>query len=217
MPTIDEAIGRVKNPLTMVAVFAAISEVAMAFVITKLTDKLQEIFIWFVMGFPTVLVFIFFFVLYRKPAVFFSPGDYKSEELYVSSISVSKPDESINLRLRKLEETLTTVQDFLEKAKLGSATQGEFAEVRRTIQWQQELETNPLYAFITGELRVDHDLARRLIASAGDAWELPKLLEGELHDRRKSLRLSGLVSSFPSASTDFQQLKVLLTTSGAKK
>ncbi len=67
----NDTVGLVKNPLAMVAVFSSISEIAMAFVITKLSENLQEVFIWFVMCFPTVLVFIFFYILYNKPAVFF--------------------------------------------------------------------------------------------------------------------------------------------------
>jgi hypothetical protein len=61
---IDETIGRVKNPLAMVAIFAALSELAMAYVIINLPERLQVIFIWFVMGFPAGLVLAFFFVLY---------------------------------------------------------------------------------------------------------------------------------------------------------
>lgn len=210
----ENSVAKVKNPLTMVSVFAAISEVAMAYVITTLSDKLQEIFIWFVMGFPTVLVFIFFFILYRKPAVFFSPGDYRKEELYVSSIGLGKSDDSAELRIRKLEETVTTLEDFLEKAKLGTAEQIEYADVRKSIQRQQELETNPLYSFITRDLRVEHDLAQRLIEKANDAWELPTLLDAELNDRRKSARLTDLIASFPNAAIDFKKLKTFVQTFG---
>jgi hypothetical protein len=215
--SIDESVARVKNPLAMVAVFAAISEVAMAFVITKLPDKLQEIFIWFVMGFPTILVFVFFFVLYRRPAVFFSPGDYKKEELYVTSIGLSKIDESLDQRIKRLEDTLTTLQDFLEEAKLGSGPEADYTKFRRTLQWQKELENNPLYAFITADLRVEHDRAQRIVAAAADAWELPKLLEAELHDRQRSARLFALLTSFPSAAADFQKLKTLILERGGSK
>ncbi len=214
--SIDESIGRVKNPLAMVALFAAISEVAMSFVITKLSDKLQEIFIWFVMGFPTILVFIFFFILYHKPAVFFSPGDYKKEELYVSSIGLSKTDDAIDQRIRKLEDTLTSLQGLFEKGKLGSSAQAEYSEVQRMIEKQQQLELNPLYAFMTRELRIEHDQAQRLIALASDALELSKLVEVELRDKRGAARLFDLVTSFPSAVTDFKKLKLQLSADGEK-
>jgi hypothetical protein len=210
----ENSVAKVKNPLTMVSVFAAISEVAMAYVITTLSDKLQEIFIWFVMGFPTVLVFIFFFILYRKPAVFFSPGDYRKEELYVSSIGLGRSDDSADLRLRKLEDTVTVLENFLEKSKLGATEQIEYAEVRKSIQRQQELETNPLYSFITRDLRVEHDLAQRSIVKANDAWELTKLLDAEFNDRRKTARLTDLIASFPSAAIDFQKLKSFVQATG---
>jgi hypothetical protein len=211
-----EAISRVKNPLAMVALFATISEVAMAAVITQLPDKLQQLFIWFVMGFPVVLVLLFFFVLYRKPAVFFAPGDYKREELYVASIGQNTPDPATEQRLRILEEALTSIQDFLSRAKLGATEQAEYLKLKQSIERRQELETNALYAFMVGELRLDHETTQRLIANAADALELSRLLEVEVGDRRKAARIAGLVSSFPSATADFQRLKVAVASTQGK-
>lgn len=201
----DNSIAKVKNPLTMVSVFAAISEVAMAYVITTLPDKLQEIFIWFVMGFPTVLVFIFFFILYKKPAVFFSPGDYKKEELYVSSIGLSGPEDSS--RLKKLEDTVEILEGLIEKAKSGINEPAEYEKVRKEIQMQQDLQENPLYSFMTRDLKIAHEAAQRLIAEANDVWELPQLFEKESHDQRKTLRFSDLIRAFPSTEMDFQKIK----------
>ena len=212
--SIEHAVAKIKNPLTMVSVFAAISEMSMAYVITGLSDKLQEIFIWFVMGFPTVLVLIFFFILYRKPAVFFSPGDYKKEELYVSSIGIAGVDSSVDLRIAKLEDTVTSLGDFLEKSKLGVAAQVEYSEIRKSIQKQQNLQSNPLYSFITRDLRVEHDKAQELIAKSNDAWELTKLFDEEISDRRKMARLIDLLTAFPSTATDFQKLKSLIHPTG---
>ncbi|MGB3836256.1 hypothetical protein [Castellaniella sp.] len=202
---LENSVTKVKNPLTMVSVFATISEIAMAYVITTLPDKLQEIFIWFVMGFPTVLVFIFFFILYRKPAVFFSPGDYRREELYVSSIGLGGFNDST--RIKKLEDSVAILDVFLEKTKPGVAEQVEYTKIRKTIQKQQDLQTNPLYAFITRDLGVAHDVAQRWIATANDVWELPKFLEADLDDQRRTVRLTDLLQSFPSAEMDFQKLK----------
>jgi|GEM_PF-5877326 len=195
----------------MVALFAAISEVAMAVVFTKLSDKLQEIFIWFVMGFPILLILLFFFVLYHKPAVFFAPGDYKKEELYVASIGLNAPDAATEQRMRAIEEQLSVIQDFLSKASIGTDKQAEYVKLRRLIELRQELELNPLYAFIVGDLRVDHDTAQRLITSATDALDLSRLMEVDLGDRRKAARLTGLISSFPSAASDFDRLKLALS------
>lgn len=210
----NDSVSRVKNPLTLVALFASISEISMAVVLTRLPEALQETFIWFVMGFPCALVLLFFFVLYRRPAVFFAPGDYKQEELYVSSIGLARPDEVLSARLKTVEETLAKTQDFLEQAKIDTTEKVTFADVRKSLQQQQELENNKLYAFLIGELRIDHPLAQRLVSTATDAWALPGLIEAELQSRQKAVRLSGLLSSFPNVINDFQSLKQQITTLG---
>lgn len=91
----------VKNPLVLIAVFAGVSEVAMAVTLIKLPESIQGIFVWFVMGFPLVLVLGFFFVLYRKPAVLFSPGDYEREEMYLESIASTNGSGALAKRLGK--------------------------------------------------------------------------------------------------------------------
>lgn len=210
--SIDNSIAKVKNPLTMVSVFAAISEVAMAYVITTLPDKLQEIFIWFVMGFPTVLVFIFFFILYKKPAVFFSPGDYKKEELYVSSIGLSGSEESS--RIKKLEADVELLNGLIEKMKSEAGEPAEYEKVRMEIQLQQDLQENPLYSFMIKDLKVTHEAAQRLISDANDVWELPQLFNKEFHDERKTVRFSDLIRSFPSAEMDFKKIKPIIQNNG---
>jgi len=214
---IDETIGRVKNPLAMVAIFAALSELAMAYVIINLPERLQVIFIWFVMGFPAGLVLAFFFVLYKKPAVFFSPGDYKKEELYVTSIGINGIEKEYDGRIRIIEEKISAIQNFIDGANLDSAAKNEYLEVNKAIQKQQDLEKNQLYKFITVDLGVDHAIAQRLIESSNDAWELSTRLETEFKDRRMASRLSSLLSSFPNAVSDFLKIKSLISTEGGRK
>ena len=79
----------------MIAMFAAIAEIAMAVVLLQLPEPLQSTFIWFVMAFPMVLVIGFYIVLYRKPAALFSPSDYKDDQLYLRSI-IPDLDEDAN-------------------------------------------------------------------------------------------------------------------------
>lgn len=51
---------RITNPLTIVGIFSGIAEVAGTTVIAFLSQELQSIFIWYVMGFPILLVILFF-------------------------------------------------------------------------------------------------------------------------------------------------------------
>lgn len=196
---------KVQNPLTMVSIFAAISEVAMAYVITKLSDNLQQIFIWFVMGFPTVLVIIFFFILYKKPAVFFSPGDYQKEELYVSSIGIGKIDNTSEQRIKGLEDTLNTVVDYIDKKTDKKKTaEAPNLDIRESIQRQQDLEENNFYAFLTRELKIDHSIAQKTISAAESIQELALMLNTEINDQSKIARINNLIRAFPESAEDFK-------------
>ena len=78
-----EKINHVKNPLTIIAIFAGIAEVS-GTIITPFIDKeLQGIFIYFLIGFPTILVVLFFVTLWFKSNVLYAPSDFSNEENYV--------------------------------------------------------------------------------------------------------------------------------------
>ena len=102
----------VKNPLAVIVIFAGISEVAMTVTLVQLPLEMQKIFIWFVMLFPLILVGAFFFILYKKPAVLFSPSDYKKDEMYLVSIDSQKNIEEIVIKVDQQEEVLNTIQDI---------------------------------------------------------------------------------------------------------
>lgn len=209
---------KVQNPLTMVSIFAAISEVAMAYVITKLSDNLQQIFIWFVMGFPTVLVIIFFFILYKKPAVFFSPGDYQKEELYVSSIGIGKIENIQEHRIKSIEDILKTVVDFLDqKSNTEKTSEIPNLDIRKSIQRQQELEENNFYSFLTRELKIDHALAQETIAKAESIQEVALILSNEIDEPAKISRINNLIKTFPESSEDFKITKKFIQSFGEIK
>lgn len=81
-----EKVTRISNPLTIVAIFAALAEVASSVVLVALPQAVQETFVWFVMIFPHMLVALFFFVLYKKPEVMYAPSDFKDEKNFVTII-----------------------------------------------------------------------------------------------------------------------------------
>lgn len=69
----------IKNPLTIIAIFAGIVEVGSNVVLPFLTAENQSTYIWFLMLFPFVLVLIFFYILYNKHEVLYAPSDYNDE------------------------------------------------------------------------------------------------------------------------------------------
>lgn len=78
-----EKIGHVKNPLTVIAIFAGLAEISGTVVLPFLLDKnIQTTYVWFLMLFPAFLVAVFFLVLYKKHHVLYAPADYKDDETF---------------------------------------------------------------------------------------------------------------------------------------
>lgn len=69
----------IKNPLTIIAIFAGIAEISGTVVLPSLADENQAVFMWFVMLFPIYLVGLFFFVLWHKHEVLYAPSDFRDE------------------------------------------------------------------------------------------------------------------------------------------
>lgn len=72
----------IKNPLTIIGVFASLVEVMGLGVLPLIDKDIQQIYVWFLMLFPTALVAAFFIVLYTKHVVLYAPSDYQSDNTF---------------------------------------------------------------------------------------------------------------------------------------
>jgi hypothetical protein len=57
---VSEKIKTVNNPLTIIAIFAGLAEIAGTTVLALVDKEIQHVFVWFVMVFPALLVILFF-------------------------------------------------------------------------------------------------------------------------------------------------------------
>lgn len=74
---------KVNNPLTIIAIFAAVSEVFATIVLIQIPEALQPYFMGFVIFFPILLVSLFFIVLWNKPESLYAPSDFDDPEHYL--------------------------------------------------------------------------------------------------------------------------------------
>ena len=58
-----EQFKKVDNPLTIIAIFAGITEVAASVALPFLQQNIQQVFVWFLIFFPFVLIVAFFATL----------------------------------------------------------------------------------------------------------------------------------------------------------
>ncbi len=78
-----EKIKGIQNPLTIIALFAGLSEVAGTVALATVNKDLQHVFVWFVMGFPTLLVILFFLTLNFNARSLYAPSDFRSDERFL--------------------------------------------------------------------------------------------------------------------------------------
>jgi hypothetical protein len=79
-----EKITKTSNPLTIIAVFAGLAEIAATIAIGFVDSELQKLFIWYVMLFPILLVILFFVTLNFNTKALYAPSDFRSDEGYLS-------------------------------------------------------------------------------------------------------------------------------------
>lgn len=111
-----DRIGHVKNPLTIIAIFAAIAEVNATVVISLIDENYQYIFVWFIMLFPALLVVLFFITLYFNHHVLYAPSDFKDEQNYFKGFKKATFIERTEKVIREIEESSVPV-NTLETAK----------------------------------------------------------------------------------------------------
>ncbi len=110
---------KIDNPLTVIGVFAAVSEISMA-TIAALSPELRPIFLWFVMGFPPFLVALFFATLNFNHRVLYAPSDFRDDSSFVS-LAVKGASEASD-KLQNVEAKIEELRVQIEAS--GTAIDG---------------------------------------------------------------------------------------------
>ncbi|KGJ90910.1 helix-turn-helix transcriptional regulator [Colwellia psychrerythraea] len=107
---------KVSNPLTIISIFAGLAEVMATAALINLPAEMQSIFIYFVMGFPTLIVLLFFIILVFKNKSLYAPSDFANQEHYMELNDLKR---SIQYELSSAIETLdSSSTDEKQKLKI---------------------------------------------------------------------------------------------------
>lgn len=95
----------IKNPLTIIAIFAGIAEISGTAVLPFVSSDNQRLYIYFLIFFPSLLVSLFFWTLNCNHSVLYAPSDWKDEANFFrkfSSISEKEEKEKIEEEVREV-------------------------------------------------------------------------------------------------------------------
>ncbi|WP_318426853.1 hypothetical protein [Photobacterium leiognathi] len=82
--------GVVKNPLSVIAIFAGVAEISGTGILPFISEDNQKIYIWFLMSFPFTLVLLFFATLNWNHKTLYAPSDYESDESFQENVNGSR-------------------------------------------------------------------------------------------------------------------------------
>lgn len=134
-------IGIVKNPLSVIAIFAGVAEISGTVVLPFIAPDNQELYVWFLMLFPFTLVLLFFATLNWNHKALYAPSDYKSDESFQENVNGGRSQrEGIASMEKVIKEKVTEV--------LNSADGDSVKESKESIA-QQITESIKTSSFIT--------------------------------------------------------------------
>lgn len=107
-----EKIGPIKNPLTIIAIFAAIAEISGTVVLPFIAPVYQATYVWFLIIFPILLIILFFLTLNFNHKVLYAPSDYQNEDNFLRSLPKATFAEKVLKIEAEIAEEETAIQDF---------------------------------------------------------------------------------------------------------
>lgn len=134
-----EKVGHIKNPLTVIAIFAGIAEISGTTVLPFIESKNQDVFIWFLMIFPIFLVGAFFFTLNFNHKVLYAPSDYKDESNFLKMLNKASPEEQEEKLLKDIAENAEDTQASHDTGSVNTSQNAANVELNENTARKQHL------------------------------------------------------------------------------
>lgn len=92
---------KISNPMTVIAIFAAISETSAAVSLPFLDNQDREIYVWFLISFPFYLLFLFFITLNFNYRSLYSPSDFGKDKNFLKVIDINDRENKRNTSMQE--------------------------------------------------------------------------------------------------------------------
>ncbi|CAH0162302.1 hypothetical protein SRABI06_00993 [Pseudomonas brassicacearum] len=88
----------ITNPMTLIAIFASLSETSAAISLPFLDDGDREYYLWFLISFPFYLLLLFFITLNLNYRSLYSPSDFRKSKHFIKTMDGSSCRRKRSLR-----------------------------------------------------------------------------------------------------------------------
>ena len=137
MNFIENAKGLTKNPLGIIALFISLIYGFACLVLSTSISNLKEPterlpLIWFIIGFPIIILIGFIFLVTKHHPKLYSPSDYGNAESFLKTIDGSKKFESIEVIATKNEQSeFTKPYSLVQKVEDINLNKGPFSDTTK--------------------------------------------------------------------------------------
>lgn len=161
-----EKIGPIKNPLTIIAIFAAIAEISGTVVLPFIAPANQAIYVWFLIVFPILLIVLFFLTLNFNHKVLYAPSDYQNEDNFLRSLPKATFAEKVLKIEAEIAEEETATQDLPKLEKAPAAMVGASASTTQdpTISYQSLVRRSTQATYMLAEDLIFRKLGKEFSA-----------------------------------------------------
>lgn len=149
----------VKNPLTVIGIFAGLAEAAGTAVLPFVSEGNQIIYIWFLMLFPVFLVSVFFLTLNFNPKVLYAPSDFADEKNYMDLFRPSSASEKLRKMEGEMLEQEGETSDVTEADEAQTTTLAEQEIISSKARLLSLMQQNPQSRYMLAENLVIDRLA----------------------------------------------------------
>ncbi|WP_052659159.1 hypothetical protein [Pseudomonas sp. LFM046] len=115
-----EKLSHIKNPLSVIAIFAGLAEVSGTGVLPLLERDIQHIYVWFLMGFPCLLVGLFFITLWKNHVVLYAPSDFSNDQIFADILVSGTISAKYEKLQREIQSEATTPSEQDQATSMGS-------------------------------------------------------------------------------------------------
>ena len=96
---------KIANPMTVIAIFATLSETSAAVSLPFLDNENREIYIWFLISFPFYLLFLFFVTLNFNYRSLYAPSDFEKGKHFIKAMDNAERTENVETQVSSDKHT----------------------------------------------------------------------------------------------------------------
>lgn len=169
----SDKITTVKNPLTVIAIFAGTAEISGTAVLPLLGEANQHIYLWFLMSFPFSLIALFFITLNWNHKVLYAPSDFKDEDNFITLLKKQSHSEQIEemenitreiveftgVKDQEISHVETMDEEIVDEIVTSRAKRLERDEITRKIVQQQMKEYKLAEKLVLNKIEKDYGVS----------------------------------------------------------